>query len=154
MWKKLKPFVWLVVLTLLVGGLSAFLTRNQQEVFDTLNQPKLMPPPIAFPIVWSILYMLMGVGLALVLRQKPVQMGRVLALYCVQLAVNFVWPLLFFLLQNYLFAFMWLVLLFVLIVVLIVEFGRYSMLAALLQVPYLFWVGFAGYLNFMIARLN
>ena len=110
-----------------------------------------------FPVVWSILYILMGIGAALIYldREKdPEAATSALVTYGFQLAVNFFWSLIFFVLESYLFAFIWLLVLWVLIIVMIVKFSRISTLAAWLQVPYLVWVTFAGYLTLMVYLLN
>ena len=157
MWNKIKPYVISVAIALAVGGLSAFLTRNGMELYQNKLQPPLSPPMWLFPVVWSILYILMGIGAALVYidRDKdPEAATGALVTYGFQLAVNFFWSLIFFNLQAYLFAFIWLLVLWVLIIVMIVKFSRINSLAAWLQVPYLVWVTFAGYLTLMVYLLN
>lgn len=146
MLKKYKPYILQVLIALAVGGLAGFLTRGSYNVYQEVIKPPLAPPPILFPIVWTILYVLMGISAGIISAQT----GRVPFIYYLQLAVNFVWPIIFFNMQSYLFAFIWLVLLWVLIIAMIVEFSRTSKLAAILQLPYLLWVTFAGYLNFFI----
>ncbi len=157
MWSKIKPYLISIIIALAVGGLSAFLTRNNMNIYDRINQPDLAPSPIVFPIVWTILYTLMGISSAKIWLQKnekPELVTDALFAYVVQLILNFVWSLIFFNLQNYLFAFIWLVLLWIVIVIMIMRFYKVSPLAAYLQIPYLIWVTFAGYLNFMIYLLN
>lgn len=149
-WKKLLVCI---AIPLAVGGLAALLTGSSMEKFSSLNQPPLAPPGWLFPVVWTILYVLMGVASYLVLTSgRPDRFA--LRLYGVQLAVNFLWPLLFFRWELYWFAFVWLVLLWVLVVATAVRFHEISALAGWLLVPYILWVTFAGYLNFSIAVLN
>lgn len=152
-WKQL---LIAVAIPLAVGGLAAFLTRENMQTFESLNQPPLAPPMWLFPVVWTILYTLMGVASYLVYRSgKPHQTVRTaLGLYAAQLVVNFFWSLIFFNLQAYWFAFFWLVLLWVLIFLTWVAFRNISKWAGRLLVPYLAWVTFAGYLNAAIAILN
>ena len=157
MWKKIKPYVISILIALCVGGLSAFLTRNSMETYKNLNQPPLAPPTILFPIVWSILFILMGVSSAIVYVNRDVNKAEArsgLIIYGLQLIVNFFWSLIFFNMQAYLFAFIWLLLLLLLIIMMILQFRKISPIAAYLQIPYLLWVIFAGYLNLMIYLLN
>ncbi len=157
MWSKLKPYVISIAIALGVDGLSAFLTRNNMDIYERILRPALAPDAIVFPIVWTILYILMGISSARIWLQKGSQPELVLdALfaYAIQLVLNFFWSLLFFNMQNFLFSFIWLILLWVAIIVMIIRFYRVEPLAAYLQIPYLVWVTFAGYLNFMIYRLN
>ena len=157
MWKKIKPYVISILIALCVGGLSAFLTRNSMETYKNLNQPPLAPPMILFPIVWSILFILMGISSAIVYVNRGVNKDEArsgLIIYGLQLIVNFFWSLIFFNMQAYLFAFIWLLLLLLLIVMMILQFRKISPIAAYLQIPYLLWVIFAGYLNLMIYLLN
>ena len=149
-WKKL---VVCLLLPLAVGGLAAFLTRNSMDLFAIVKKPPLSPPGWLFPVVWTILYLLMGFASYLVLvAEKP---GRTAwKFYLAQLAFNFVWPILFFHLQMYLLSFVWLLLLWILILVTILWFTRSSRLAGYLLIPYLLWVTFAGYLNLGIYILN
>ncbi len=155
MWNKIKPYVIAVVGTLLVGALASLLTRGSMDIYGQLNQPALAPPESIFPIVWTILYILMGIGAALVyVKGEEISRSGALKVYITQLIFNFLWTIVFFNLQWFLFAFIWLLILWVLIIVMIVKFYRISPLAAYLQIPYLLWVTFAAYLNFMIYILN
>lgn len=143
------------MLTLAVGGLSGFLTSMGTDSFDALTKPPLTPPSFLFPIVWTVLFILMGVGAARIFMTEPTAArNRALIVYVVQLAVNFLWSIIFFNLQAYAFAFFWLILLWVLILTMIYLFCKVDKPAALLQIPYAIWVTFAGYLNLMIWLLN
>ncbi len=151
-----KPYAVFVVLTEAVGALSGFLTREGTKAYETFAaKPALTPPGSVFPVVWSILYALMGIGAAHVWQSAPSALRRKsLILFAVQLAVNFAWSLLFFNAKVYGFAFIWLVLLWILIVLMIRAFYQVNSTAAYLQIPYLLWVTFAAYLNFMVWQLN
>ena len=141
---------------LAVGGIAALLTRNSMDVFQQVNKPPLSPPGWLFPVVWTILYILMGVASYRVCtsgREEKAIDGAI-RLYGIQLAVNFIWPILFFKLEMYLFAFVWLVLLWVLVLSALLRFHRLDRLAGYLMIPYLVWVSFAGYLNCGIWLLN
>lgn len=151
-WKKL---IICVLIPLAVGGLSAFLTRNSMESFDNLTKPPLSPPGWLFPVVWSILFVLMGIASYLVLvSDKPARSKTALTVYGIQLAFNFFWSIIFFNFEMYLFAFVWLMILWLLIIITTVLFWRIDKRAGYLMLPYLIWVTFAAYLNFGIYLLN
>ena len=157
MLQKLKPYIISVVIALAVGGLSAVITSGSMDVYENLNQPALAPPSVVFPIVWTILFALMGISAAIVYKfrnEKPDEVRNAFIVYGVNLAVNFLWSIIFFNMQAYLFAFIWLVLLWIVSAAMILLFRKVSPLAAYLQIPYLLWVTFAGYLNLMIYLLN
>ncbi len=149
-WKKL---FLCIALPLAVGGLSALLTRQSMEVFQSLNKPALSPPSWLFPVVWTLLYILMGIASYLVLTSgKPNRAA--LTVYAIQLVFNFFWSIIFFNFEAYLFSFVWLVILWVLILITMILFFRISESAGYLLLPYLLWVTFAGYLNLYIYILN
>lgn len=139
-----------------VGGLSALLTRGSMAAFAALQKPPLAPPGWLFPVVWSILFLLMGCASWRVLGSggPEREIRRALGLYGVQLGFNFLWSILFFDLGWYLFAFLWLAALFCLILATARRFRRLSPPAGWLLLPYLLWVLFAGYLNLGIWYLN
>lgn len=151
-----KLFISCVALPLLVGTISALLTQNSMDVFSTLNKPPLSPPGWLFPIVWTLLYMLMGVASYLVLTSEVTntQKKRALSVYILQLIFNFFWSILFFNYDLYLISFIWLVVLWILILSTIILFDPISKTASYLLIPYLIWVSFAGYLNLAIYFLN
>ncbi|MBE6929156.1 MAG: tryptophan-rich sensory protein [Clostridia bacterium] len=151
---KVKSLVLSVAISLGVGTLAGFLTRGSSAVYESLTQPPLSPPAIVFPIVWSILYVLMGISAYLVWETKDPARMRALAVYGVQLAVNFVWPLLFFNAQMFTLSFAWLLLLWGLALWMLLAFHRIRPAAGLLQIPYLVWLSFAAYLNLGVALLN
>lgn len=149
-WKNL---ITCLVIPLAVGSLSALLTQNSMAAFNTINKPALTPPGWLFPVVWTILYILMGIASYLVLTsEKPNEAA--LTVYGIQLIFNFFWSIIFFNLELYLFAFIWLVVLWLLILKTTILFYQISKLAGILMLPYLLWVTFAGYLNFSIYLLN
>lgn len=154
MWNKIKPYVISIIIALAVGGLSALFTNDNMEIYSQINQPPLAPPSFLFPIVWTILFTLMGISSAIVYVKNTSHSQKALIIYAIQLIVNFLWSIIFFNLRTYLFAFIWLVFLWILILKMIFEFYKVSKLAAYLQIPYLLWVTFAAYLNFMIFILN
>ena len=151
-----KPYVFWIALAEGVGALAGWLTREGLEVYkQTVIQPPLSPPSWVFPIVWAILYALMGIGAARVyLTPASNARSRGLLLWLVQLLFNFLWSIVFFNLQAYAFAFFWLIALWLLILWMTVSFYQVDKAAALLQIPYLLWVAFAGYLTFGVWMLN
>ena len=151
-----KAYTFWILLAELVGGLSGFLSRNGMEAYEAfVLKPPLSPPGLVFPIVWAILYALMGTGMARVWLTGPsVPRLSALLLFLLQLAVNFFWSPIFFNLQAFLFAFAWLLLLWVLVLLMTLRFRRLDRPAACLQIPYLLWVSFAAYLNLATALLN
>lgn len=156
MQSKTKTFLFFTAIPLLVGIIAGLLTRDSMETFSSLNKPPLSPPGILFPIVWTILYTLMGIASFLVYTsgKEKEEINSALTIYFLQLAVNFFWSIFFFNFEWYTFSFFWLVLLWVLIFYTIRLFYPISNTAAYLLIPYLFWVTFAGYLNLGIAALN
>lgn len=152
--KKLLPLIISVGGTLAVGGLAAWLTKDSYAVYSVLEKPEISPPAVLFPIVWVILYVLMGVSVYLIYRSGCRNRDSLTELYIIQLAVNFIWPLIFFKWQMFFAAFIWLVLLWALIILMMVLFYRCSKAAGYLLIPYILWVSFAGYLNYSVYMLN
>ena len=156
MFKNSKLLVFCIAVPLLVGALAGFLTRDSMAAFAALEKPPLSPPGILFPIVWTVLYVLMGVASYLVLtsgaRQEDID--HAITAYGLQLAMNFLWSFIFFQMGWYLTAFVWLVLLWIAILYTLLVFRKISNPAGWLLVPYLLWVTFAGYLNLSIYLLN
>lgn len=149
-WKNL---ITCIAIPLAVGSLSALLTQNSMKAFAQMNKPPLSPPAWLFPVVWTILYILMGIASYLVLTSgKP--NDTALTVYGIQLVFNFFWSILFFNLGLCLIAFIWLVLLWLLIGRTTALFFQITKPAGILMIPYLLWVTFAGYLNLSICLLN
>ena len=157
MWKKIKPYVISIAIALAVGGLAAFLTRGDMDIYKEIVLPPLAPPSILFPIVWSILYVIMGIGAAMVYleRDKNENAARdALSVYGINLILNFMWSIIFFKFRMFLLAFIWLLALLGVIIKMIFDFKKIKPIAGYLQIPYAVWVAFAGYLNFAIWWLN
>ncbi len=152
--KNKKALIICILIPIAVGGLASFLTRNSMDVYEKLIQPPLSPPSWLFPVVWTILYLLMGISSYLVFVSDSIYRKSALKIYGVQLAVNFFWTIIFFNLELYLFAFIWLVLLLLLILMMVLVFSRINKTSGYLQFPYLLWVLFAAYLNLGIYLLN
>jgi len=151
-WKKLLICLGI---PLAVGGLAALLSGGM-ESYALLEKPPLSPPGWVFPVVWSVLYLLMGYASYRVLTSKApkAEIRNALRWYGVQLLANFVWPLLFFGASLILTALLWLILLWVLIFLTIRSFSKIDAEAGDLLIPYILWVSFAAYLNFGVYLLN
>lgn len=145
-----------IAIPVIVGMVSALLTRNSMELFQSIDKPPLAPPGWLFPVVWTILYVLMGISSYLILQsgEEREEIRKALTIYGYQLVVNFLWPTFFFNFGWYFFSFLWLVLLWVLVLIMILRFKNISKLAAYMNIPYLVWLTFAGYLNLGIWILN
>lgn len=153
---KWKTYAFWILLAEAVGALSGWLSREGMKLFEeTVSQPPLSPPPSIFPIVWGILYALMGISAARIYLSPPsADRHRGLNLFVAQLIINFFWSLIFFNAQAFGFAFLWLLLLWGLVLWMILVFQKTDLPAALLQIPYLLWLTFAAYLNFGVWYLN
>lgn len=139
-----------------VGGLSAIFTKKNMDIYNQINQPFFAPPSWLFPVVWVILYILMGVGFGLVLcaPRRADEKKSASFYFGLQLVVNFFWSIIFFNLQMFKWSFVWLVLLLALILLMTQSFFKISKISGYLQIPYIGWVFFAGLLNLAIAILN
>lgn len=167
-----KALVISILIPLAVGTAAGLLTMRGMESFTAMNQPPLSPPAWVFPIAWTILYTLMGISSYIIYMSETENENsgskssvnknteenngkdKALSTYGYQLVVNFLWPAFFFNFQWYFFSFLWLVFLWVLVAKMILEFGQISKTAALLNIPYLLWLSFAGYLNLGVWLLN
>lgn len=149
---KIKIYIKSIAIPVIIGGIVGFVISSSID-YNSLERPFLSPPSISFPIVWSILYVLMGVSYG-VLKSKKLTTTEIDWIYYIQLGVNSLWSIFFFLAKWRLFSFIWIIILAILIIVMILKFYNKNKLAALLQIPYLLWVLFASYLNIAIYILN
>ena len=154
--KKWIPYIISAGIALALGTLSGFLSMNGMEIYSTAAvKPPLSPPNWLFPVAWTILYTLMGISAARIWQlPESAERSKGLNLYVSQLIVNFFWSLIFFNAQAYGFAAIWLILLWILVFKMILEFRKIDSLAAKLQIPYLIWLTFAAYLNVAVWILN
>lgn len=150
--KNIESLIIAILLPLAVGAISSLLSGTQMPM--NFNQPSFAPPPSLFPVVWTILYILMGISSYLIYISDSPQKTTALGVYGVQLFFNFFWSILFFRFSLYGFAFLWLLALIGLIVIMIYLFSKIRPIAAYLQIPYLLWCLFAAYLNYVIYTLN
>lgn len=146
--------IWIksILIPLVLGGIVGIITSKSMD-YDTLIKPPLSPPGFIFGIVWSILYILMGISYGILDTKKLVDV-KVNKIYYLQLIVNLIWPIIFFVFKQRLLAFMWIILLVVLIIYMIITFYKKNKLSAYLQIPYLLWTLFATYLNLGVYILN
>ena len=147
---KKRTFIINLMIPLLVGGLSALLTRQQMEIYMHLNKPLLSPPGWLFPIVWTFLYILMGISSYMIYISQDDRRENALIIYAFQLFINFCWPLFFFNLHNYFIALMILLVLIVTVIYMMILFKQINKTSFYLNIPYIIWLFFALYLNFMI----
>ena len=150
---NIKKLVISILLPLFVGFLASFLIKEQLDLYDVLLKPAFAPFKAVFPIVWSILYLLMGVSFYFIWNDEKKNMDAIVA-YGLQLVFNFFWPILFFNARLLFISFVWILLLVIVIVDMIFIFYKENKLSAILLVPYLAWCVFACYLNGAIYLLN
>ena len=149
---KIIIYIKAILLPVLVGVLVGIITSGSMD-YNILQKPPLAPPGAVFPIVWTILYILMGIsyGILKVNNQTDEEIDWI---YYIQLAINALWSIIFFNFKWRLFAFIWIILLAVAIISMIRKFFGKNKVAGLLQIPYILWVIFAIYLNFGFYILN
>lgn len=150
-WRSLLA---LNAVTIGAGALVGWLTQQDPSFYEGLTKPPFAPPGWLFPVVWALLYAAMATAMWFVLRAQGRDRYLLLGLYAAQLAVNLIWPYLFFTKQVLGMAFFWLILLWALAAVMLYQFFRESKVAGWLLVPYQLWLTFAAALNFVLASLN
>ena len=151
---KLKKILLYLAATFAFGVIGALLGGGTGQIYTSLNKPPLSPPGIVFPIVWSILYLLMEIGAYFLSNEKNPKSSFLLKIYWVQLILNALWPLIFWRLRAYEFAAVIIVALIILVVILTIGSFKINKLSAILFLPYIVWLLFALYLNIGIAVLN
>ena len=154
---KWKSLIINILIPIVVGLLSAISTKDSMDIYKDIILPPLSPPSFLFPIVWTILFVLIGIASYVIWESTNVDIEKkktAFTLYGLDLIVNFIWTIVFFNLRNYDFSVFIIIMLLLIIVANIFSFGSISKRAAWLLVPYLMWVSFATYLNIAIAVLN
>lgn len=161
--KRLKIYIKSILLPLVVGGIVGLLISKYID-YNTLQKPPLSPPSVAFPIAWTVIYILMGISFGIlknqfynnisVLNDKGVNFLSTNQLYYIQLFVNALWSFIFFIFKWRLLAFIWILILIILVILMILDFYKKNKIAGLLQLPYLIWLIFAAYLNLGVYILN
>lgn len=150
--KTISTYIKSIFVPIIIGGIVGIIISKFMD-YSFLNLPPLAPPTILFPIVWTILYLLMGISYG-ILKNNNLVDNKIKWIYFIQLGINALWPIFFFVLKWRLFAFVWILLLVIAIVSMIVQFYEKNKYAGILQIPYLFWTLFASYLNLSIYLMN
>lgn len=151
--KKYKTQLIWVAITLVAGGLGALLAGNY-DIYKTVEKPPLSPPAWVFPVVWTLLYIIIGWAAGNIAASRDLDKGIAIKLYLVQLFINILWPVIFFRFGAAKFALFWLAALIIAVILTFLSFHRIDRKSAWLLVPYLLWCGFAFYLNLGIVALN
>ena len=149
---KFKIYLISILIPIVLGGVIGFIISGYMD-YDTLNKSVLSPPGIVFPIVWTILYFLMGISYATIIIYSNVD-EKTNKIYFSQLIINLLWSIIFFVFKNRFLAFLWIILLLILIIIMIKRFYEKNKFAGIIQIPYLLWTVFATYLNLFIYILN
>ena len=149
---KIKIYLKSIAVPLIVGAIVGIIMSKFMD-YNVLVKPKLAPPSIVFPIVWTIIYILMGFSYG-ILKSNNLTVTSIDFIYYVQLAVNALWSIIFFVFKWRLFAFIWIILLAILVIDMIIKFYNKNKIAGLLNIPYIFWIVFASYLNWGFYILN
>lgn len=149
---KIKIYAKSILIPVIIGGVIGLIISRSID-YNSLQKPPLSPPSILFPIVWTILYVLMGISYGILDSKSLIEL-KTQIIYSLQLFVNATWSLIFFTLKWRLFAFIWIIILDVLVIVMIIDFFKKNKTAGLLQIPYLLWIIFASYLNLGVYLLN
>ena len=148
--------ILLIVLPMLVGLGSWYISKDGLLIYNAMQKPPLSPPGMVFSIAWTILYLLMGIASAIVYtnEDKVQERNLGLTLHFIQLILNFFWSIIFFNLGNYVFALIWLILLWLAVLAMISAYKKVSQTAYILNIPYICWLTFAAYLNLAVAIMN
>lgn len=149
---KFKTYAKSILIPLIIGGIVSLIISGSID-YDSLQKPKFSPPSILFPIMWTILYILMGISYGILNKNLLINL-KTKAIYYIQLFVNALWSIIFFVFKWRFFAFLWIILLDILVIIMIIDFYKKNKLSGLLQIPYLLWSIFASYLNLFIYLLN
>ena len=157
---NIKALILFLILSIGVGALAGFITKDSAQIYAQYNKPIFSPSDMVLGIVWSILYILMGISAYLIYntptssQEENKVKYNALFIFFLQLVVNFFWPIIYFNLNQVLFAFIWIILLLILVIYMVKLFFTINKPAALLQIPYILWLLFASYLNLGIYILN
>ncbi len=152
--KMSKEEIICLLIPLVGGFLSGIVSMTGIRDYELLNKPILALPGFIFPIIWTILYVLMGISSYLIYNESDYHSNCCLKIYGINLFMNFLWTPIFFGLNLRLFALIWIILLDVVVIYMIICFYKVNKKAAYLQIPYLIWSLFATYLNFGFYLLN
>lgn len=145
-----------IVISLGGGLLISFLVNNTMYVYDGLKKPIFTPPNIVFPIVWTILYIIMGIAAYRIYMNNKLGKSDFggYFYYLISLLINFLWPLIFFGLRLYGISFILIIILLAFVIVTTIKFLKVDKISGFLMIPYILWLSFAAVLNFYIWMLN
>lgn len=149
-WKKL---IIITVITFVVGTFFSFFTMNSMDTFKDLSKP-INVPGVLFPIVWSILYLLMSISCYLIVQSNDKDKKEGIILYAIQLVINSLWTLIFFGFGAYLLSFIWIIILLIVVIIMLAKFYNINRAAMYINIPYVLWLLFAAYLNLGTYLLN
>lgn len=149
-WKRL---IIITLVTFVVGSFFSWFLMNSMESFKELEKP-INIPAILFPIVWSVLYLLMSISYYMITKTDSVKKQSAIIWYVIQLIINSLWSLIFFGFEAYLLAFIWIIILLVSVIIMMVKFYNINKFASYINIPYVLWILFASYLNLGIYLLN
>ena len=145
-----KKLIFYILFPLIIGAVVGLITKNKIDYIS----PSFSPPPILFPIVWSILYIAMGYSSYIISNSVDINRFSALRIYYYQLIINFLWPIIFFIYDLYLISFIVILVLLIFVIVMVIKFYKINKKAGLINVPYVIWLGFASILNFSVYILN
>lgn len=151
---NVKKLIFYLLITLVIGSLPSLFIYGSIGSYDSLNKPLLSPPSIIFPIVWSILYILMSISIYRVMMSENINKDEAKLIYFIQLITNALWTSIFFYFKEYFLSFLWIIMLIVFVSAMFIKFLKIDKVSAYIQIPYLIWLLFAAYLNFGIFVLN
>ncbi len=143
----MKKLVISCLIPLSLGLLVSFFLNT--KLYEQLIKPEFSPPRIIFPIAWSIIYILLGISNYLTSKNKEANI-----IYYISLAINLIWPIIFFNYKEYLIALIWIILLLIFVIIMTIKYFKINKLSGLLQIPYILWILYATYLNYNIFILN
>ena len=147
---NIKKIALYILIPLGLGFITSLLIKT--DLYNEIIKPEFSPPKIVFPIVWTILYILLGLSNYLINKDKKEEVKNLI--YYIGLAINLIWPFIFFNAKEYFLALIWLVLLIFFVILMIIEYFKKNELAAYIQIPYILWLIFAFYLNYNVFILN
>ena len=149
---KFKIYAKSILIPVILGSIVGFIISGFID-YNSLIKPPFAPPSILFPIIWTIFYVLMGLSYGILDSNNLVDYD-INSIYYLQLIFNLLWPIIFFVFEARFFAFIWIIILAILVIIMTVKFFRKNQISGILQIPYIVWTFFATYLNLSIYLLN
>lgn len=147
---KIKKLIISILIPLLLGIIVSLFINT--DIYDVIIKPEISPPKIVFPIVWTLLYILMGISNYIINKDNKKEVPNLI--YYISLAINLIWPIIFFNTQEYLISLLIKIILIIFVALTIIEYFKTSKIAGYLQIPYILWLLFALYLNYQVLILN